>query len=137
MAGPRPDDPYNPTASVQPNTGMPADYLTQRANPNDFGAQTGEALQRTGQTFGDLANKAMDFALKQQGMINETLATNAESQYAEQAGLVYGKYKELKGLDAVHAREGAVNDILALRQKIQGSLPNPAAQRAFSRDSRG
>jgi hypothetical protein len=127
----KPDDVYNPIPTVSPQTGTPNDYLNVRATPADMGSQVGQALQGAGNTLDKLGDQAVNLAIQQQGMINETLATNAESAYAAETGSIYGKYKALTGLDAVHARDGTVNDILGVRQKIRSTLPNPAAQRAF------
>lgn len=127
----RPQDDYNPVPTVAPTTGMSNDYASVRANPNDFGANVGEKLQEGGKTLETVGNQAMDIAIQQQGMLNETNATNAASQADAQYGMISGKYTSLEGLNAVHGRDQAVTDMLAVRQNVRKTLDNPAAQRAF------
>lgn len=131
MAGPRPDDNYNPTQTVTPSTSAPNDYLTTRANGNQFGAQVGEAYQRTGSDISDVGNKTMDVSLQSLGLANEHAANMADMQLAVDGGDVYNKYKSLEGLDASNAKNGAIQSYLGVNQKIRESLPNAAAQRAY------
>lgn len=127
----KPEDTYNSVPSVSPQVGSPSDTLSVRANPNQFGAQVGQATQGLGQTVSQIGDQAVGIAIQRQGQINETLATNADSQYAEATGTIYGGYKALKGLDAVAARDSTVNSLLATRQKIRDNLPSDAVRRAF------
>lgn len=131
MAGPRPDDNYNPTNTVAPAGGMPSDYLNVRANPNTFGAQVGGALEQTGKTLGGLGDEAMGIAIQRQGMINETLATDAETKAASTYGSILGQYKTKEGLQAVNDLPQTVAALQQVRQQIRTTLPNPAAQRSF------
>jgi hypothetical protein len=131
MAGPRPDDSYNPVQAQAPSVGMPNDYLSVRANPNAFGAQVGQALEGTGKVLGQMGDEAMNIAVQRQGMINETLSTDAETQAASAYGAIMGKYKSMEGLQAVHALPQTVSDLTQVRQTIRATLPNVAAQRSF------
>lgn len=131
MAGPRPQDVYNPNTTVNPTVGMPSDYQTVQANPNDFGAQTGVALQGLGKQVQEATNQYVNVGLQRQGMINETMATDAETQAASSYGSIVGAYRATEGLEAVHGLPKVVQDLQQVRQNIRTSLPNPAAQRAF------
>lgn len=127
----KPDDMYNANPAVAPQTGSPGDTVQVRANPASFGASVGQAVQGLGQTFDKLGDIGANYMIQRQGQINETLATNADSQYAEATGTIYGGYKALKGLDAVAAKDQTVADILGTRQKIRDSLPSDAVRRSF------
>lgn len=131
MAGPRPQDNYDPNNSVAPTSGAPNDYLNVRANPNDFGAQVGQANQGLGKTLENAGNQAIDYAIQSQGLANEHAANMAEMQLAVDGGEIYNKYKSMEGLDAVNARPKAIQDYLDVSDKIRQSLGNPAAQRAY------
>lgn len=131
MAGPRPDDNYNPVPEVAPQTGMPSDTLSVRASGANFGAQEGQAVSKVGDTLKTAENE--DFAVETQrlGLANEHAATAAEMQLAVQGGQIYDKYKSLEGLDAANSKDAAVKDYMALSDKIRSGLGNPAAQRAY------
>lgn len=122
--------PYNPAPTVDA-TGGGGTPMGVRATPDDFGGQIGGALQQAGKTGEQLGNQATDIALQQQGMINETMATNAETQYMTKLGELTGKYKSLEGLAAVSARPQYVQDVSDLRNTIAQNLPM-GANRAFS-----
>lgn len=128
----KPDDPYNPVSTEAPETGMTNDTLSVRATPSDFGAQVGEATQGLGQQLNKVSGQAYDYLVQRQGMINETLATDAETEYATQAGKVVGAYKSKEGLEAVAATDPTIEQLRSIRQNVLKSLPNPAAARAFN-----
>lgn len=132
MAGPRPDDPYNPVPTVSANTQAPNDYLNVRANPNSFGAQIGESQIKLGSDLQGVSEKEAQYVQQRQGMINETLATNGETQANSAYGDIMGKYKSLKGLDAVNAAPQATKDVIAVRQNLLKSMPNPMAAQSFN-----
>jgi len=131
MAGPAPRDTYNPTQSVEPQTSTPNDYLNVRATPQDFGAQVGQATEGLGKTTEAVGTEAGNAGVAYQGMLNEHAANQAELALATDGGEVYNKYKSLAGLDAANARPQAIQDYLAVNDKIRNSLGNPAAQRAY------
>lgn len=101
-----------------------------RANPNDFGANIGGALEKAGQQTQEVGAKSMDLAMYQQGLTNETLATHAEIGYRQEQGALDGKFKSLSGLAAQQALPDYVNASTALQQKYRSSLPN-GADKAF------
>lgn len=114
--------PYTPYATVD-DTGDLGSPMGVHANPDDFGAQVGGAMKNTG-------NVVSALALKQQGMINETLATNAETDYMTDLGKLTGDYRSLQGLDAVAALPKYTDDVRALRQQYRANLP-PATAHSF------
>ena len=128
----KPDSPYTPVASVTPTTEAPNDYIRSEATPGDMGAQVGGAVQQAGQTVDRVSAQASDWATQQQGMINQSLAQNAETDYITKLSGITDKYKTLEGLDAVSAHDQTVADISALRQKTLASIPTGGAQRAFN-----
>lgn len=113
---------YNPIPSVEPQVNA-APSQTEHANPNNFGAQVSGQLEKTG-------DEAFALAQKQQGMINETLSTNAETQYMMKLGTMTGQYRSLSGLDAVSALPKYTEDVAGLRQQYRSQLP-PAAAHSF------
>jgi hypothetical protein len=131
MPGARPDVAYNPDPTVSPETGAGNDMLNVRATPDDFGGETAQAIQGVGQTLGKVSDQVQDTVLRQQGMINETMATNGETQLALQHGAVMNDLRQKEGLDAAAALPGALEQITAARQNIAATMPNPAARRAF------
>src|SRR6185312_7672549 len=116
MAGPRPNDPYNPTPSATPQTGSPFNYDTSQASGNDFGAQVGSSLEKLGQVGQQAANQQLDVTLQRQGILNEAMATNAETEAAAQYGAVNGEYQSMQGLEAVAALPKYVDKIRQIRQ---------------------
>jgi len=132
MAGPRPNDNYSPVPTQMSNEGMPSDYLTTRANPSQAGAGVGEAMQRTGQALEGVFNTGMEQLIKEQGMLNETMTTEADNKlYVVQSDLV-GKYRSMKGLEAVAAKGPTLAALQQTREEIAKTLPNNAALRAFN-----
>lgn len=123
--------PYREFQTVEP-TGAPSnDYQQVQMTPGAAGEGIGRAVEKLGGTLERSGDQQMDVALKYQGMINETLATNAETQYVTQLGERMNKYRSKEGLDAVGDLPGVTADITAMRTQIRESLPNPAVQKAF------
>lgn len=128
----RPNVPYDPSASVAPDVQAPNDQIRVEASPQDFGSQIGGAMQQAGQTSERIGDQATDVAIQQQGMINESLATNADISHASDIGAIKGKMHSLQGLDAVQALPDTIAQINASRDKTLASLPTAGAQRAFA-----
>lgn len=104
--------------------------LSVRASPNDFGAQVGQANQRRGEQMVKSGDEAMRFAIKQQGIINETLATDAMAKYQIELSKRKAEYDSLEGLQAVSAKDAYVASIEQLKGDIGKTLQG-GAQRAF------
>lgn len=114
--------PYNPIPTVEAGGGGGTQFSV-RSSPQDFGSQVGAAVEKQG-------NDAFELAQKQQGMINETEMTNADTQMAIKAGQLEADYKSLSGLAAHAAFPKYQQDLEMLRQETRATLP-PAAQRGF------
>ena len=117
--------------SVQPN-GPSGGFLNVNASPDAFGAGVASAISGLGQSVQHAGQEAGDIALKQQGMLNETMATNAETTYMDQLSKLSAAYKSKEGLAAVAALPQYSQDVQDLRQQLLETLPNPAVQKAFT-----
>lgn len=128
---PRPEDNYNSAPSVNPTTNAPNDYLNIRATPDAFGAQVGQSLQKLGATVQQGDNQASDYLIQKQGMINETAASNGDSQYQVTSGKILSDYKQNLGFAAANAAPDAIKAVQDQREQIRSSLGNSMAKRAF------
>lgn len=113
--------PYSPYEGQTPSEGGGGQASAVKANPGDFGGQVGEAVDQAGQ-------KGQEIAQQYQGMVNETLAHNAELEYQKQQSVLEGKYKSLEGLAASDALPDYINQSSTLRQQYRSALPMAAAQ---------
>jgi hypothetical protein len=94
-----------------------------KASPESMGAGIGQAVTQA-------ADKVQEYALKQQGMQMETLATNADAAFTGKMGDIRGRYKSLTGMEAVNAKPQFLKEIEDARIEARKSLP-PLAARAF------
>lgn len=106
-----------PTQEAQGGGGT---ELGVRATPDAFGAQVGKATE-------DAGNKGFDVAMKQQGMINETLMTNADSQLAMKVGQIKGDYMSKTGFAAAAAFPQYQQQLEQARKEARANLPAGAA----------
>lgn len=128
----RPDVPYSPVQSVVPDVQQPNDAIHAEATPQDFGSQVAAAGEQLGQTGQKLGDEATSVALEQQGMVNQSLAQNAETDYVTKLSAITDGYKSLEGLDAVNAKPQITAQIAALKQQTLANIPTGGAQRAFA-----
>lgn len=131
---PRSNDVYGtygsvPTVSPETRT-IPNPRLNVEANPNDFGAQIAQATEKVGGALQETGDKGSQLALQYQGMLNETISTNAETDFIKQAGEKDASFRSLEGLAAVNAAPKHIADLTALQQNIRSSLP-AGADKAF------
>lgn len=129
-----PRDTYNPNASVSPETASPGDYLNVRANPQEFGAQVGQGLEKVGQTLGQSSDLAQQYAVTAQGFLNEHAANMAEQDATIKGGQIYDEYKKNTGLAAANSKDQYVAAIQQVYNKVGEGL-NPAARRAYEQQS--
>lgn len=127
-----PQDLYNPVPTVSPQTGMPFDYGTTRVTPDSMGAGVAEATERLGGQIGKLSDVIVDIGLKRQGMINETLSTDAETQAAAKYAQILGQYKSTQGLQSVNLLPKTIQELQKVRTDILETLPNEATKRSFN-----
>lgn len=85
--------PYDP--SVAP-TGLSAPTLSARANPEDFGAQVGQGVQKVGEAAEGLAKQYGD-------IVNETLMTKVDADFATKLGQLKADYNSKTGMAAFNA----------------------------------
>lgn len=134
MPGAAPQIPYqgyDASPSGIPETDSPAGRgpkLDVRANPEDMGAAIGQGLQKFGAEGEKTADQASQLALQYQGMLNETMSTNAETDFITKAGQADAKFKSLEGLAAVNAAPQHIADLTSMQQQIRQNLPGGAAR---------
>lgn len=119
--------PYSPVQSATPEL-VPTQPIRTDANPAEFGGLIGQATEKLGSDAGEATNVISQALLQRQGMINETLATDAETKAMGQYGDVVGKFKSLNGLAAVAQAPKTQADITSIRQNIASQLPAGAAR---------
>lgn len=122
MSGHSASVPYTPYGTVDASGGG-GTPMGVHATPQDFGAQVGEALEGAGK-------QGFDAAMKQQGMINETVMTNADANFATKVGELKGGYTSLTGMAAYNAFPQYQQDVRTAFQEERAKLP-AAAQRGF------
>lgn len=114
--------PYTPYSTEQ-SSGNLGGGMGVAAKPEDFGSQVGAAIEKSG-------DSGFDVALKQQGMVNETMMTNADAALATKVGQIKGAYLQNTGLAASAAYPQYQADLEAARQEARANLP-PAAAHGF------
>lgn len=100
-----------------------APKLQVNESPNAFGANIGEAEQKRGTVEEDLGAKTVALADKYQGLINETLATNAESTLIQKNAALKGQFMSTEGLESSAALPGYLDAIQNNDQEIRKNLP--------------
>ncbi len=127
MAGRYPSSPGEAIPTVEAAMPSGNDYLSVRANPNDFGAQVGDAIHNLGMTGENVA---------------EQFAQRAATAYAQddiahkvvpQTSDIEASYRGLKGKDAIAGHQEYVDKLMKVRQDSLDSAPN-AATRAIMSD---
>lgn len=130
-----PRDLLNPVPSVAPvSNGAPG--MSISASPAAFGAPQAQAAQGFGNALIHSSQLGFDQAAKEQGMLNETYATNAETRFLQKLNERMTKYKSQQGLQAVSDQEAAGADVVQIRDEIAKELPNDATKKAFDTLSR-
>jgi len=87
--------PFDPSGAEHP-TGLNAPNMSNRATPEDMGAAIGAGVSKIGAVAEELTQKYG-------GMVNDTLANNAESSLAQQIGKIKGDYMSKTGMDAYNS----------------------------------
>lgn len=116
-----------PTTSAEGGGGTQTQW---RSNPEEFGAGVGSGLEKLGATTQQVGNEATDFAIKQQGLINETAMTQADANFAIKAGEIKSKYTSLTGMAAYNAFPQYQLDMKSAFKEARNGL-NSGAQRGF------
>lgn len=140
MPGPQPENNYNPNSSVAPTTNAPQDTINIRANPNQFGAQIGSALEGGGKQLEQTSDQLSNY-IYQKAVLSGDMAANAGSnQLAQTFASTEDEFKRnYRGMNAVNqlhpvlnSMQQQMNDQAAQILKSHG----PLAQEAYLRDSR-
>lgn len=114
--------PYTPYSTEQ-SSGGGGTAMGVHADSSEFGGQVDASLTKLGDT-------GFEMAQKQQGVINETMMTNADAALAVKVGQIKGAYLQNTGLAAQAAYPQYQADLEAARQDARANLP-PAAARGF------
>ena len=132
--------PYNigdPGAGVAQQSGIPDDYIHVSVNPDQFGAQIGQATEKLGGALDKGASTAADIIDQRKQSQNET---DVNATYANQFSPAFRQqvydYKALSGKAAVDQRDATVANLEALRVQTRDSIDNPAQRRMFDELSR-
>jgi len=118
---------------------LPNGFQTTQANPNDFGAQVGQANMASAQMVGQGANDFGAHTIHMQDLANEAAATAADSLASNRVNdYLYNPRTGLlakQGADAVDAWGerglGVQSDLSSIYSAVRGTLTNPEAQRQF------
>lgn len=127
----KPVDDYSSTPSVAPTTSAPSDYLTTKAGPQNFGGQIGQALGQASQSVAQGDKAMFDVALQKQGLLNETMQTDAATRYDVASGDIRNQFTQLNGLEPQAQKDQYISKLQATRAEIRKTLPNAMAQRGF------
>jgi len=140
MAGPKPQDVYqgyNASPSGIADTDSPAGRgprFDAHANPDDFGAQVGGALQGAGKVGEQLGDEASDIATHYAEMASQAHADDIISnQLVPATAKISSDYYQTKGMDAQkayqptldalnQAQENAIKDLPPIQQNLVRSF---------------
>ncbi len=122
----RPEDYYGTSGSVQQVTpdGDLGQGITAQANPDDFGAQVGQAIQQAGRQGNQIASQY-------QGLANEASQTDADMKYSNILGQIQAKAASMTGEELLKNKQSLIDDALSAHQDISNSL-NPMSARGFN-----
>lgn len=136
MAGPRPDDQYNPVPTQAPSLAAPNDFLGVRAEPNEFGAQIGQATQKFGANVSDVADKTTQLAIQYQQIAGQTLANQQSNAFADYASQMDNELHAKQGLNAtayLPQYQKALSDKL---NELGNNIPGVIPRQQFFQDAR-
>lgn len=127
FAAPVQDTPYLEQSPhlATPEVRTDNDYLTPHATPQ---TQVGGALEGLGKTGEQLGGEAINIAIKKQQLLNETAATNAETQLIQSNAAIKSKYLATEGSETTLALPAAQQAIMDNFQKLRSTLPAGAAR---------
>jgi len=123
---------YDVAPTVNPSGAPSGDFEHIEAGPEHFGGLIGQSEQKLGAGVTQTGEAGLGVLTQYQGMLNETMSTNAETSYMTDLGKLTGAYRSKEGLDAVAAQPQYQKDVADLRQQYLKTLPTFGAQRAFN-----
>ena len=125
--------PYQGFSTANPES--PGERAQVSTSGAAFGENVGAAIQGLGSTTEKVGDEVFSRALALQDLRNETVAREAQTNYAEQASLLHAQYGALEGKAAVDALPGYIKSQKDLRDSIRGSLDTANSQRFYDRDT--
>lgn len=111
--------------------------LSVNAPAGAFGAEVAQALGQLGGQIEKSSDEIFARAVAMQTVENESMAREADVKFMEEAGLLHAEYSSLQGKDKVAAYPTYIENLKATREKIKGSLSNPAVQRMYDAQTAG
>jgi hypothetical protein len=140
MAGPKPQDVYqgyNASPSGIADTDSPAGRgprFEVQANPNDFGANVGQALEQAGKTGEQLGDEASDLATHFAQMYADSSARDGVTNASKELSDAELAFRQNKGNNSVNAYKTFQDSVSQIQEKYANSMPNLAAQNKFKDD---
>lgn len=117
--------PYQPYSDISPHLAVPetrtdSDYLNVHATPQ---TEVGEAMQKGGAILEGVGDKAAQLAIQRQGLINETLATNAETQLIKNNAAAKSQFMATEGLETSAALPSYLATLQKNHEDLRAQLP--------------
>ncbi len=109
--------------------GMGVENTINRATPDNFGAQVGQALNQAGDTFSQISVQRQQLA--NEANVNDVYA----NQFSPAVRGILQNYMKLEGRDAEAAFPDFQQQMQDLRAQTRASLPNVMQQKAFDEAS--
>jgi hypothetical protein len=147
--------PYNiqdPNAGVAPQSGIPDDYLHVSVNPDQFGAQIGQAQEKLGGAMESAATTVNDIIVQRKQKENEAVVNAAQDQWMMQnnnllhaAPQVDDQGNTVPGTGGFYAQQGdaarnaqapTLQAMQANRQAAMDALENPHQKLMFDQLTR-
>lgn len=138
MPGPNPQNDYGTFGGVpseKPSETGGATPYSVRATGADFGAQVGEAKTQFGGQVEKLGQVSNELAMKYQGIVNETSATNAETDLIQKYATGRADLMSSTGNEALQKQPEYLKMLNEQFQASRSSLP-AGAQRMFDATGR-
>lgn len=138
MPGPNPQNDYGTFGGVpseKPSETGGATPYSVRATGADFGAQVGEAKTQFGGQVEKLGQVSNELAMKYQGIVNETSATNAETDLISKYAAARADLMSSTGNEALQKQPAYLKMLNEQFQASRSSLP-AGAQRMFDATGR-
>lgn len=129
-------DTYNPVQTVAPQTGSPDNLVSTRANPDAFGAQVGQSVQKLGATGEEAANQQMAVVMQYQQMFNEETANKAAMSYGDFVSQQELALKQNQGQNAAAALPTFQKNMQEQMANQAAAIQSPMARNAFLQDAR-
>ncbi len=106
-------------------------------NEGMFGGQQARALGGLGNALIETGSMLSREVIAEQQIKNETEATNAQNEYQQEAGRLWGEYSALQGEEAVRAYPAFQENMRQLQRRMTESATNPVVRRQLTRSIGG